>query len=172
MGRELLYWIEVLSQQCRRFASSVARGHWTRSESAGHKRGHHEYYCGVAWFSQPEWVKSAFILRRVEQNARILACGKLCISGADLFVRQSTVARAAQDRTYQDTIARALGHDARLKFHLRPSKSSNQDARSERHLHYRPRPWRAGSGREYLSGRHLQRILSQHPAKRSRHAET
>ena len=63
-----------------------------------------------------------------------------------------------------------LGNDAGAQLHLRPSEPPDQEARPEHDLHCRPGARRAGIGGEYLSGRHLQRGLPEHPAKRRGHS--
>ncbi len=66
-------------------------------------------------------------------------------------------------------LAGPLGHHARIEFHLRPSQPPDQGARPEHDLHHRPRSWRAGHGGQHISGRHLQRGLSEHLAGRRGH---
>ena len=69
---------------------------------------------------------------------------------------------------HQAAAARPLGNDAGPQFHLRPPEPADQEIRPRHDLHHRPRPWRAGAGRERLSRRHLQRGLPEHLAGRGR----
>ena len=74
--------------------------------------------------------------------------------------------RAAQARTHQAPPARTLGNHARAEFHLCPHQPDHQEVRSERHLYRRAGTRRAGNGRQHLSGRNLQRSLSEYLAGR------
>ena len=67
---------------------------------------------------------------------------------------------------HQAAPARPLGHDAGPELHLRPSQPADQKARSRHDLHHRPRPRRAGAGRQRLSRGDLQRGLPQRVAGR------
>ena len=67
---------------------------------------------------------------------------------------------------HQAAAARTLGHDAGPELHLRPPQPADQEARPRHDLHHRPRPRRAGAGRQRLSRGDLQRGLSQHLAGR------
>ena len=80
--------------------------------------------------------------------------------------------RTADARAHQAATARPLGHDAGIEFYLRASQSPDQAARSEHDLHHRPRPWRAGHGGQYVSGRHVQRGISRDLAGRGRDEKT
>ena len=102
------------------------------------------------------------------QDGRLLARRELSVGRPDLSLRQSAAEEAAQAGAHQAAPARPLGHDARAELHLRPSEPRHQGTRSERDLHHRPGPRRAGHRGQHLSRRHLQRGLSQHLAGRGR----
>ena len=89
------------------------------------------------------------------QDGRLLAGRELSFGRADLSVRQSAAQTAADARRRQAHAARTLGHHARAEFHLRASESRHQEIRSRHDLCLRPRPRRAGGGRQHLSRRHL-----------------
>ena len=114
-------------------------------------------------------TESTLSKSRKRAHRRLLARRQLSVRRSDLPVRQSAAARASQGGAHQAAPARALGHDARPQFHLRAPQSADQEARSRHDLHHRPRPWRAGAGRQHLSRRHLQRSLSGHLAGRGGH---
>ena len=67
---------------------------------------------------------------------------------------------------------RLLGHwgtTPGLNFIYVAPQSRDQEARSERDLHRGPGARRSGPGCQYLAGGHLQRVLSEHLARRRRH---
>ena len=61
---------------------------------------------------------------------------------------------------HQAPPAGTLGHDAGAQFHLRAPQPHYQAGRPRRDLHRRAGPRRARGGREYLSGRDVQRAVS------------
>ena len=66
---------------------------------------------------------------------------------------------------------RLLGHwgtTPGLNFIYVHLNRAHQEARPRHDLHHRPRPRRAGAGRQHLARRHLQRGLSEHLAGRGR----
>ena len=109
------------------------------------------------------WIRSEW-----RAAGRLLARRQLSLGRPDLSLRKSDAARAAETGARQAAGGRALGHDAGAEFHLRPSQSSDQAARSRHDLYRRARARRPGPGRQHLSRRQLQRDLSRHQPGRSR----
>jgi len=88
----------------------------------GDSNGRHAY---PRFRQTPRFGKSSLEPRAI-QDGRLLARGKLSIRRADLLARESSFARAVEDRSHQAALAGTLGHDSRVELHLCAHEPGNQ----------------------------------------------
>src|SRR5258705_13247063 len=90
-----------------------------------------------------------------EKDGCVLASRQLPFRRPDLSIRQSAAETSAATETRQAAAARALGNNARSEFHLCAFEPADQSVFAEYDLCHRTWSWRARTGGEYLSRRHV-----------------
>src|SRR6266567_3738134 len=73
----------------------------------------------------------AAVPRTAFKHSCLLACGQLSLSRANLLVRQSASARAAEAGAHQAALARTLGNHSGLELRLCTLQSCDQEIRLE-----------------------------------------